>query len=86
MKSAPALQPVASPEILSNPEFRALLARRNRFSNHTYMPPRSTITMTLRLEPQLYGRLAAQVRRDGHSLNRTTVGLLECALDAWDEG
>jgi hypothetical protein len=41
--------------------------------------------MTLRIEPQLYDRLAAWARRDGQSLNSMTCELLECALDAWDE-
>jgi predicted HicB family RNase H-like nuclease len=40
--------------------------------------------MTLRREPQLYARIAAQERRDGQSLNATAVEMLECGLDAND--
>jgi predicted HicB family RNase H-like nuclease len=40
--------------------------------------------MTLRIEPQIYGRVAAQARRDGQSLNATTSELLECWLEVFE--
>jgi len=65
-------------------EFSALVARINRFSNHPCMPPRSTITMSLRIDPRVYDRLARWAQRDGRSLNAAALESLECALDAYD--
>lgn len=61
------------------------VAHPNHLCNHAYMPPRSTVTMTLRIDPRLHERIASWARRDGQSLNAMTLEMLECALDSWDE-
>jgi len=41
--------------------------------------------MTLRIEPQLYERIAEWALRDGQSLDAMTLELFEAALDVWDK-
>ena len=60
------------------------MARFSRICNHACMA-RSTITMTLRIEPQMYERIATQAQRAGQSLNAAAVELLECALGAYEQ-